>query len=211
MKKDSGKPGDIFDKKIIKQLWFYLKPYRKDFYLLILMTVILAVLGPIRPKLVQTTIDDYVSVGNVNGMLILVAIIILTIVFQAVLEYFHSFKAGFIGQNVVKDLRVKLYNHMMKFKVSFFDQTPVGRLITRNVSDLETIADIFSEGVAAIAGDLLQIIAIMALMFYTDWKLTLVSLSLIPFLFLATYVFKEKIKGSFNETRLAVSNLNTFV
>lgn len=211
MKKETGKPGDIFDSKIIKQLWLYLKPYRVRFYLLIIMTVFLAILGPIRPKLVQMTIDDYIFKADVKGMLILIAIIVATIIAQAIVEYFHSFSAGFIGQNVVKDLRTKLYAHMMKFKVGFFDHTPVGRLITRNVSDLETVADIFSEGVAAIAGDLLQIVAIMALMFYTDWKLTLVSLSLIPFLFLATYIFKEKIKGSFNETRLAVSNLNTFV
>ncbi|MCU0354776.1 MAG: ABC transporter ATP-binding protein/permease, partial [Cytophagales bacterium] len=119
--------------------------------------------------------------------------------------------SGWLGQNVIRDIRIKLYRHLLDLRLKFYDNTPIGRLVTRTISDIETLADVFSEGLAAIAGDLLQIVVILAIMFYTDWRLTLVSLSILPFMFLSTYVFKEKVKESFNEVRTAVSNLNSFV
>jgi len=204
-------PSKVKEKRVLKQLWIYLKPYRKKFYLLLVLTLILTVLGPVRPKLVQITIDQYISTKNKLGIIIFSCIILALVIIQACIEYYHSFLAGLIGQNVVKDLRIKLYHHLLNFKISFYDHTPVGRIITRNINDLETVADIFTEGIAAILGDLLQLGAIVCLMFYTNWKLSLISLSTIPLLLLATYVFKEKIKASFSETRVAVSNLNTFV
>ncbi len=112
---------------------------------------------------------------------------------------------------IIKDIRVRLYKHLLKLRLKFFDNTPIGRLVTRNVSDVETLADVFSEGLAAIIGDLLQIVTILAMMFYIDWKLTLVSLSTLPLLIISTYVFKEKIKVTFNDVRNAVSNLNSFL
>jgi ATP-binding cassette subfamily B protein len=112
---------------------------------------------------------------------------------------------------VIKDIRVQLYTKIVNLKLAFFDHTPIGRLVTRTVSDIETLNDVFSEGLASIAGDLLQLILIVGVMFYTDWRLTLVILATVPFMIISTYVFKEYIKKSFNEVRLAVANLNSFV
>ena len=114
-------------------------------------------------------------------------------------------------QNIIKDIRTKLFSHLQNFKLQFFDKTPIGRIVTRNVSDIETIADIFGQGIAAIIGDILQLFGIVVLMFYINWKLTSLSLATLPFLFLTTYIFKEKVKLSFNNVRNAVANLNSYV
>src|SRR5690554_394563 len=132
-------------------------------------------------------------------------------VLQALVQFAHTYLSGWVGQVIIRDIRIKLYNHLLKMKLKFFDNTPIGRLVTRNISDVETLADVFSEGLAAIIGDLLQLVTILAVMFYIDWKLTLVSLATLPFLVISTYVFKEKMKEAFNEVRNAVSNLNTFL
>ena len=111
--------------------------------------------------------------------------------------YFHTYLSGWLGQNIIKNIRVKLFSHMQRFKLKFFDKTPIGRVVTRNVSDIETIADIFGQGVAAIIGDIFLLFGIVFLMFLLNWKLTLISLSTLPLLLLTTYVFKEKVKSVF--------------
>jgi ATP-binding cassette subfamily B protein len=133
------------------------------------------------------------------------------LVIQSVVQYVHTYVSGRIAQFVIRDLRIQLYEHLINLRLRFFDKTPIGRLVTRTISDVETLADVFSEGLAAMASDLLQIIFILAFMFWIDWRLTLVSLSTIPLMLLSTYVFKEKIKVAFNDVRNAVSNLNAFV
>ena len=114
-------------------------------------------------------------------------------------------------RQIIKDIRIKLFKHLQSFKLQFFDKTPIGRVVTRNISDIETIADIFGQGIASIIGDILQLVGIVVLMFYLNWKLTLISLATLPFLFLTTYIFKEKVKISFNNVRTAVANLNSYV
>jgi ATP-binding cassette subfamily B protein len=141
----------------------------------------------------------------------MVILLIGLIVIQGIVQYLHTYLSGWIGQSVVRDIRVKLYRHLLSLRLRFFDRTPIGRLVTRNISDIETLSDIFSQGVAAIIGDILQIVVILGVMFYIDWELTLVSLSTLPLLVLSTYIFKEKVKVAFNEVRNAVSNLNSFV
>jgi ATP-binding cassette subfamily B protein len=141
--------------------------------------------------------------------MILIMLAVLTT--QSAFQYIHTYLSGKIGQFVIRDIRVKLYAHLVSLRLKFFDKTPIGRLVTRTISDVESLADVFSEGLAAMAGDFLQITFILAFMFYTDWRLALVSLSTIPFMLLSTYVFKEKIKVAFNDVRNAVSNLNAFV
>src|SRR5690554_4048963 len=140
-------------------------------------------------------------------ILILVGVLVL----QAIVMYFHTYLSGWLGQYIIRDIRTALYDHLLKLRLKFFDRTPIGRLVTRNISDIETLADVFSEGLAAMIGDLLQLVFILALMFYTDVKLTIVVLCTLPFLLGTTYVFKEKIKVSFNNVRNAVANLNSFV
>jgi ATP-binding cassette, subfamily B, multidrug efflux pump len=203
--------GNIIDWSVLRRLARFLKPYKGKFYLLIFLTFALAILGPARPLLIQFAIDDYIAVGDYDGLVWMIVLLIVALVLQAYVQYLHTYESGWIGQHVIKDIRVKLYQHLVKLRLKFFDNTPIGRLVTRNISDVETLSDVFTEGLAAMIGDLLQLVFILGVMFYTDWKLTLISLSTLPLLILSTYVFKEKIKVAFNEVRNAVSNLNSFV
>ncbi len=211
VKEKESKIGSILDFKTIKGLFAFAKPYILKFYLLVLLTFLLAVLGPVRPYLIQYTLDKHVAVGNWAGLQQFTILLIILLIFQAIVEYSHTYISGWLGQSVIRDMRIRLYKHLLSFKLKYYDTTPIGRLVTRTISDIETLSDVFSEGFANIAGDILQIIFILIFMCITDWQLTLVSLAMIPFMFLATYVFKEKIKVSFAEVRTAVANLNTFV
>ncbi len=197
--------------KVLRQLYTYVKPYQKQFYFLVFLTLALAILAPTRPYLIQIAIDEHVAVGDAAGLVQIIYILVGLMVIQAIAQWAHTYYSGWIGQVIIKDIRVRLYKHLLKLRLQFFDTTPIGRLVTRNVSDIETLADVFSEGLAAIIGDLLQIITILGVMFYIDWKLTLVSLSTLPLLVISTYVFKEKIKVTFNDVRNAVANLNSFL
>jgi ATP-binding cassette subfamily B protein len=197
--------------KVLRQLYTYVKPYQKQFYFLVFLTLALAILAPTRPYLIQIAIDEHVAVGDATGLLRVIYILVGLMIVQAFAQWAHTYYSGWIGQVIIKDIRVRLYKHLLKLRLQFFDNTPIGRLVTRNVSDIETLADVFSEGLAAIIGDLLQIVTILGVMFYIDWKLTLVSLCTLPLLIISTYVFKEKIKVTFNDVRNAVANLNSFL
>lgn len=203
--------GKIVDFKVLLRIFDFVVPYRWIFMSLIFLTFLLSVLGPVRPYLVSIAIDDYVAAFDYPGLVRIVVILIALLILQAIVQYIHTYYSDWLGQHVIRDIRVRLYDHLIHLKLRFFDKTPIGRLVTRNVSDIETLADVFSQGMAAMLGDLLQLAAILIIMFYTDWRLTLISLSMLPFLIISTYVFKEKIKSAFNEVRNAVSKLNSFV
>lgn len=205
------KSGQIFDLKILKRLLEFIQPYRRKFYTLVFLILLLAVLTPVSPLLIRYALDHYVVQGDYQGLTYMLIAMIALMVVQSVVQYFNTYLSGWLGQNIIRDIRIKLYEKILTLRLKFFDDTPIGRLVTRTVSDVETLSDVFSEGLAAIAGDFLQLILIVAVMFYTDWKLMLISLCTIPFLLISTYVFKEKIKDSFNEVRTAVANLNSFV
>ncbi len=209
--KENVSSGEIIDTKVLKKLYGFVQPYKPKFYFLIFLTLALALLAPTRPYFIQIAIDDHIAIGDVQGLINITYLLVLLMLIQAGVQFAHTYLAGWIGQVIIRDIRIKLYRHLLKMKLKFFDNTPIGRLVTRNVSDVETLADVFSEGLAAIIGDLLQLVTILAVMFYTDWKLTLVSLGTLPFLIIATYIFKEKIKITFNDVRNAVSNLNSFL
>lgn len=208
---ESNISGNLFDLKILKRLLVFCRPYMKVFYILIILTLSLSVLQPIRPYITQIIIDDYVTVNDLIGLKKMILLLFFLLILNAIVMYFHTYLSGWLGQNIIKDIRIKLFSHIQKFRLRFFDKTPIGRIVTRNVSDIETIADIFGQGIAAIIGDILQLVGIVFLMFYINWKLTLISLAALPFLFLTTYIFKEKVKVSFNDVRNAVANLNSFV
>ncbi len=203
--------GNVIDYRVLKRLFIYCKPYIRQFYLLVFFTISLSILSPIRPYLVQLTIDNHVAFNDYNGMLNMIIILIVLLLFQGVIQYYHTYLSGWIGQNIVRDLRIKLYSHIQKLRLKFFDNTPIGKIITRNISDIETIAEVFGQGLASIIGDLLQLLGILIIMFLINWKLTLITLSTFPLLLLVTYIFKEKVKVSFNNVREAVANLNSFV
>ena len=197
--------------KVLRQLYTFVKPYQKQFYFLVFLTIALAILAPTRPYLIQIAIDEHVALGDAAGLLQIIYVLVALMVIQAFAQWAHTYYSGWLGQVIIKDIRVRLFKHLLRLRLKFFDNTPIGRLVTRNVSDIETLADVFSEGLAAIIGDLLQIVTILGVMFYIDWKLTLVSLCTLPLLVISTYVFKEKIKVTFNDVRNAVANLNSFL
>lgn len=189
----------------------FVMPYKGRFVVVLVLTVALGILAPTRPILIQYTLDNHVTNGDYNGMVVVMIILLALLVVQAIAQYVHTYVSGWLGQQVIRDIRARLYSHIISLRLKFFDKTPIGRLVTRTISDVETLADVFSEGLAAMAGDLLQIVFILGFMFYQDWRLALLSLSTLPLLLISTYIFKEKIKVAFNDVRNAVANLNTFV
>jgi ATP-binding cassette subfamily B multidrug efflux pump len=205
------KTGNIFDWQVLSRLMQYVRPYRRVFYSLIFLTVATVALGTLRPFLIQRMVDVSIEQGDVLGLNKMFGLLIILLVAHSLVSYLQTYFGGWLGQYIVRDIRVDLYKHILDLRLKFFDRTPIGVLVTRNISDVETLSDVFSEGLAAMIGDILQLVFIMAFMFYIDWRLTLVSLSVIPPLLFSTYVFKEKVKKSFQEVRTAVANLNSFV
>jgi ATP-binding cassette subfamily B multidrug efflux pump len=203
--------GNAVDSKVLKRLFEFVKPYIKRFWALVVLTVLLAVLAPLRPYLIQKAIDNHILVGDYAGLQQMLFLLIGLLVMNAVVQYLHTYSSDWLGQYVIRDIRTSLFRHLLTLRLRFYDRTPIGRLVTRSVSDIETLANVFSQGFAAIIGDLLQLVFIVGFMLYTDWELTLVTLSTLPLLIICTYVFKEKIKVAFNDVRNAVSNLNSFV
>lgn len=203
--------GEIFDWKILKRIFVFVKPYQGRFYFIISLTVLLGIIAPIRPYLIKLTVDDYILQNDWQGLNLMLILLLVSAIVQVGIEFIHSYLSGWLGQNVVRDIRMQVYNHLMGMKLSFYDKTPIGRLVTRTISDIETLSNIFTQGIANILGDILQLSFILAAMLYLDWKLTLVTLTVLPFLLVGTYIFKEKVKDSFNDVRTAVSNLNSFV
>lgn len=211
MEKEKVSSGNIIDWSVLSRLMRFVTPYKWRFISIVGLTVLLGILTPLRPYLIQYTLDHDVAEGNYQAMVNMMIFLMGLLVFQSIAQYVHTYLSGWIGQQVIRDIRTKLYQHIVNLRLRFFDKTPIGRLVTRSISDVETLADVFSEGLAAMAGDLLQIIFILGFMFYQDWRLALLSLSTIPLLLISTYIFKEKIKVAFNDVRNAVANLNTFV
>ena len=208
MAKVSGKAVDI---NLLKRIFKYVKPYKSIFIWSLLLTIALAALAPLRPFLIEYTLDKFILENDGSGLIRMTLLMIGLLLVQTVVQYFHTFLTNILGQSVIKELRVNVFNHISSLRLKYFDRTPIGQLITRTVSDLETIADIFSEGLIVIVGDILQVAVIIAFMLYTDYELTLIVLIPMPFLIAASYVFKEAIKSAFQAVRAEVSHLNTFL
>jgi ATP-binding cassette subfamily B multidrug efflux pump len=207
----SFKTGSAFDFSLLRRVYALAKPYRIKLFIAITLTVLMAFLGPLRPYLIQYTLDHFVVNNKMEGLIGMSVLIFVLLVVQSLFQVWCTILTNFLGQRVIKDLRNQLYQYLTKLKLSFYDKTPVGTMVTRNISDIETIADVFSEGLINITGDLLQIVFILFWMFYTDWRLSLVSLSVLPILLYAGYLFKEAVRKSFEEVRNEVARLNTFV
>ncbi len=201
----------VFEGRTLRKLYAFIQPYRSRFFTLVALTIFLGLIGSVRPYLVEYTINNMVMRNDYQGLIVFTWIGVAILLFHAYLQYFHTYLSGWLGQSVVRDIRVALYAHLSHLRLKFYDNTPIGRLVTRNIGDIETVSSVFTEGIAALIGDLLTIVFILLFMFLTHWKLTLVSLALIPFLLLSTWIFKNSVKKAFDETRVAVANLNTFV
>jgi ATP-binding cassette, subfamily B, multidrug efflux pump len=211
VEKEKVSSGNIIDWSVLSRLMKFVMPYKGRFISVIVLTIVLGLLTPTRPFLIQYTLDNDVAIGNYEGMVWMMGVLFVLLIVHSIAQYIHTYISGWLGQQVIRDLRTRLYDHIISLRLRFFDKTPIGRLVTRTISDVETLSDVFSEGLAAMVGDLLQIVFILGFMFYQDWRLALISLSTLPLLLISTYIFKEKIKVTFNDVRNAVSNLNTFV
>jgi ATP-binding cassette subfamily B multidrug efflux pump len=203
--------GKALDWKLLGRVMHYVKPYNTVFIISMFLTIFLAASALVQPILMQKALDNYILKDNYNGLVLISALMIGMLIIQTAAQYYQTYMTNSLGQSVIRDLRIDIFNHVTSFRLKYFDRTPIGMLITRTVSDLETIADIFSEGLISIMGDLLLVIVVIAYMLIRDWKLALITLSPMPLLFLSTYVFKEAIKSAFQEVRTQVARLNTFL
>lgn len=203
--------GKTYDAQLLRRMMRYVRPYRSIFIISVVLTIMMAGVAPALPMLVEYTLDQFILRNDIDGLQLMLLLMLGLLLLQTVVRYFHTLMTNTLGQSVIRDLRINVFNHITSLRLKYFDRTPIGRLITRTISDLETIANIFSEGLIQIIGDILQLVVILGVMFYSDWKLTLIVLIPMPLMIGATYVFKEAMKAAFQDVRRWVSNLNTFL
>jgi len=203
--------GKTYDVQLLRRMMRYVRPYRGIFVISVLLTILMAGVAPALPMLVEYTLDRFILQNDIDGLQLMLLLMMGLLLLQTVIRYFHTLMTSTLGQSVIRDLRIDVFNHITGLRLKYFDHTPIGRLITRTISDLETIANIFSEGLIQIIGDILQLVVILGVMFYTDWKLTLIVLIPMPLMIGATYIFKEAMKSAFQDVRKWVANLNTFL
>ena len=207
-----GKPaGKAFDFKLFSRLIGFTKPYRGTFIFVTFAAIGLSVAGLLGPIFLKNTIDLGMLPQDWEAMVFYISLIAVALVFEVLFQFSFIYYANWLGQTVIKDIRIKLFGHMMRFKMAYFDKSAVGRLTTRTVNDIETIASIFSEGLFTIAGDVLKMAVIATYMVYESWQLALISFSILPVLIYATRIFQRAMKGAFEDVRNQVANLNTFV
>jgi ATP-binding cassette subfamily B protein len=205
------KTGDFLDLKLLSRIIGLAKPYKLQFGLAIALTILLAVLLPLQPIIIQKTLDTYVANGDVPGLNKMLYLLLALLFVQTLLLFFNTYLTNWLGQSVIKDMRLKVFDHISRLKVRFYDKTAVGTLVTRCVSDIETIADVFAQGIITIAGDLLQLTVITVFMLYTDWRLSLIVFSVLPVLIYASNIFRKGVKTAFQSVRTQVAALNAFV
>ncbi|MES2630047.1 MAG: ABC transporter ATP-binding protein [Bacteroidota bacterium] len=203
--------GKAFDTRLFSRVMEFVKPFRGKFYLTAILTILLGFLGPYRVDLTGDTVDHYIAVSDAPGLLKAIIVILALLVVETIMQFYQTWYANWLGQSVTIDIRSKLFAHISKFKLSFFDNTPIGTLVTRVISDIETIGEIFSQGLLIIVGDLLKLVVVLVYMFWLDWKLALLSVASVPLLLVATNMFKNSIKASFADVRIYVARLNAFV
>jgi ABC-type multidrug transport system fused ATPase/permease subunit len=200
-----------FDTIVFKRILKYAKPYKWRFNSVILFAIFLSVFAALRPYLLKLTVDDYIKTNDQVGLLWYVTLMGIVLILEVLSNFFFVYWANWLGQDIVKDLRVKLFKHMLSFKMKYYDTAPVGQLITRSVSDMESIAKIFSQGLFMIASDLLKMIVILFFMLKENWKLTIIVFIAMPILVFVTRIFQRKMQVTFEEVRNQIANLNTFV
>lgn len=201
----------IFDFSLLRRVFSYASPYKKQLYFSIVLAILLAVISPVRPWLIQLTVDKYIRGGIINWVILITVLQIALLLLETVFRFLFSFITAWLGQTVVKDIRTAVYKKIVHLNLRQFDKTPIGTLTTRTINDIESVNDIFSEGLIPIIADLLSIFAILGVMFYTDWKLTLICMAVLPVLLVVTWWFKESVNASFQRVRNAVAQLNAFV
>ncbi len=210
-RQDKPIAGKAFDLKLFRRIFAYVKPYKVIFILCMFTTILLSFLTIARPLLVAYTIDNFVVKPNMNMLLTMTLVMIGLLIVEAVLNFINDYYTSWLGQNIIRDMRVKIFRHIITFRTKYFDNTPIGLLVTRTISDIEAIADIFSQGFIVITGDILTLAIFIAAMFWMNWELTLWALATLPLLLFSAYIFKNAVKHAFQDVRTAVAHLNTFV
>ena len=203
--------GKIFDVKLFTKLLVFVKPYNITFYGVLTSAILISLLSTLTPYLLKVVVDDYLLLKNYNGMQSIIQIMIAVLFLEVVFMFLFTYYANWLGQKVIKNLRVKVFDKILKFKMSFFDKNAVGRLVTRTVNDIETIASIFSQGLFMIIADILKMVTVLTVMTIINLELTIVVVSIFPILIYATRIFQKSMKVAFESVRKEVANLNSFV
>ena len=202
---------NFFDLKLFKKLMLYVKPYRMSYYLVMIFAICLSSFSILTPYLLKVTVDDYITKEDYDGMIFYLILMLFALILEVVFQFLFVFYANFLGQRVIKDLRVSLFDKVINFKMSYFDNSAIGRLVTRVVNDIETIASIFSQGLFMIIADFLKMFLVILIMLSVNWKLSLIVFSVLPIILYATRLFQKSMKVAFEEVRKEVANLNSFV
>ena len=203
--------GSILDVSLFKRLMRYIRPYRFTFIFVLTAAILLSVFSTLNPYLLKITVDDYITLKDYDGMLIFIGIMTGVLFLEVFFQFSFIYYANWLGQRVVYDLRRELFRRMIGFRMTFFDKSAVGRLVTRAVNDIETIASIFSQGLFMIIADLLKMLIVVGVMLSVSWKLSLIVFAVLPLILFATRKFQKAMKFAFDEVRTQVANLNTFV
>jgi ATP-binding cassette subfamily B multidrug efflux pump len=203
--------GKIFDVKLFTKLLVFVKPYNITFYGVLTSAILISLLSTLTPYLLKVVVDDYLLLKNYDGMQSIIQIMIAVLFLEVVFMFLFTYYANWLGQKVIKNLRVKVFDKILKFKMSFFDKNAVGRLVTRTVNDIETIASIFSQGLFMIIADILKMVTVLTVMTIINLELTIVVVSIFPILIYATRIFQKSMKVAFESVRKEVANLNSFV
>lgn len=203
--------NSILDVGLFKRLMVFVKPYRITFAFVLMAAVLLSGFSTLSPYLLKITIDDYITLKDYDGMLVLIALMGATLMLEVIFQFMFIYYANWLGQHVIYDLRNTLYKHMLQFKMAYYDKSAVGRLVTRVVGDIETISGIFSQGLFMIIADVLKMLVVIVVMWTVSWKLSLIVFSVLPLVLYATRKFQKAMKTAFDEVRTQVANLNSFV
>tara|TARA_B100001059_G_scaffold35659_1_gene28669 strand:- start:24521 stop:26284 length:1764 start_codon:yes stop_codon:yes gene_type:complete len=203
--------GNIFDLKLFSKLMLHVKPFKKTYYFVMVSAILLAGFSALTPYLLKITVDDYIRLKDYEGMVFLIGLMLITLLSEVIFQFLFVYFANWLGQNVIRDLRDVLFQKIIGFKMAYFDKSAVGRLVTRAVNDIETIASIFSQGLFMIIADLLKMAVVIVIMLVIDWELSLIVFSILPVILYATRLFQKSMKTAFEEVRLQVANLNSFV
>ena len=203
--------GNFFDLKLFSKLMVFVKPYNKIYYFVLTSAILLAGFSSLTPYLLKITVDDYIRLMDYDGMVFMIGMMLVTLFSEVVFQFLFVYFANLLGQNVIQDLRVVLFRKIVGFKMAYFDRSSVGRLVTRAVNDIETIASIFSQGLFMIIADLLKMAVVAVIMIIINWELSLIVFSILPIILYATRLFQKSMKSAFEEVRSQVANLNSFV
>lgn len=209
--KDDEILGKAYDSQLMKRLLGFAKPYKKYVVFAIILNLVVAGLGPLRPVLTMIAIDDHIKNKDFDGLLFISLLLFGTLLFQAIIQYFLTYFQQLMGQKIIYDLRVKLFKHVERLALKYFDKTPIGRVVTRVTNDVETLNELFSSGIVMVFSDVFIILWILVFMFLMSWELSLVSLSVLPILVYATFLFRRKVRESYRDVRKHLARLNSFM